>query len=87
MIAGCTKEDSSFQRGEFLDTILSLPPHPPNSGCTKDDLSFQRGELMVVIDDADGDWWYAKHVKTNQEGYVPSNYVAPVRTMIKIIHT
>lgn len=22
------------------------------------------------------DWWYAKSISTNREGYVPSNYVA-----------
>ena len=25
----------------------------------------------------DGDWWQARSVRTGQEGYVPSNYVAP----------
>ena len=32
---------------------------------------------MQVIDSTDGDWWMARSSKTNREGYIPSNYVAP----------
>lgn len=37
-------------------------------------------ELFCVnfLNTSEGDWWQARNIKTNQEGFVPSNYVAPV---------
>jgi len=29
----------------------------------------------------DGDWWYARHMSTNAEGYIPNNYVAAVNAI------
>lgn len=55
---------------------------------TDDDLSFKRNETLEIFDFGDnknvncnsgkiqGDWWYARRVKTNQVGYIPSNYIA-----------
>lgn len=40
------------------------------------DLSFRKGERLLILDDADPDWWLAKHMTTNQKGYIPMNYVA-----------
>jgi len=42
---------------------------------TLEDLSFSKGEILV-INNTDGDWWYAKSQKSDQEGYVPTEYVA-----------
>ena len=42
-----------------------------------EDLSFKKGERLQIINTADGDWWYARSLVTNQEGYIPSTYVAP----------
>ena len=42
-----------------------------------EDLSFKKGERLQIINTADGDWWYARSLITNQEGYIPSTYVAP----------
>eukprot|EP00112_Aurelia_sp_Birch-Aquarium-sp1_P025992 Seg895.5 transcript_id=Seg895.5/GoldUCD/mRNA.D3Y31 product="Tyrosine-protein kinase STK" protein_id=Seg895.5/GoldUCD/D3Y31 len=42
-----------------------------------EDLSFKKGERLQIINTADGDWWYARSLTTNQEGYIPSTYVAP----------
>lgn len=44
---------------------------------TKEDLSFRKGERLQVIDNTDTDWWLAKSLTTFNEGYIPSNYVAP----------
>eukprot|EP00045_Choanoeca_perplexa_P007890 m.72484 g.72484 ORF g.72484 m.72484 type:complete len:499 (+) comp14266_c0_seq1:132-1628(+) len=43
---------------------------------TQDDLGFRKGDVLHVIDDSDGDWWEAVHTKTQQKGYVPSNFIA-----------
>lgn len=45
-----------------------------------DDLSFKKGERLQIIDTTDGDWWYARSLITNNEGYVPSTYVAPEKS-------
>lgn len=41
-----------------------------------DDLQFQTGHRFIILDKSQSDWWYAKSLVTNREGYVPSNYVA-----------
>ena len=38
------------------------------------ELSFERGELLSIISDKDK-WWFVRSKETEQEGYVPSNYV------------
>jgi len=43
---------------------------------TDEDLSFRKGDQLFILN-TDGDWWQARSVRTGQEGYVPSNYVAP----------
>ena len=45
-----------------------------------EDLSFKKGERLQVINTADGDWWYARSLATNAEGYIPSTYVAPEKS-------
>ena len=42
-----------------------------------EDLTFKKGDRLQIINTADGDWWYARSLSTNQEGYIPSTYVAP----------
>ncbi|XP_071491802.1 tyrosine-protein kinase STK-like [Diadema antillarum] len=44
------------------------------------DLSFDKGELLKVFD-TDGEWWLAASASTNLQGYIPSNYVAPVNSL------
>ena len=34
--------------------------------------------LHVIFFCREGDWWRARSAKTGQQGYVPSNYIAPV---------
>lgn len=43
---------------------------------TNEDLSFKKGERLQVVDNTDGDWWLARSLTTQREGYIPSNYVA-----------
>ena len=46
------------------------------SSRTDDDLDFEKGDLLYVLNTDDGDWWYARSKQTEQEGYIPSNYIA-----------
>ncbi|KAG9510884.1 Tyrosine-protein kinase Src42A [Fragariocoptes setiger] len=48
---------------------------------TKEDLEFQEGEHLVIIDDTQGEWWLAKSLTTEKTGYIPSNYVAALRSI------
>lgn len=48
---------------------------------TDEDLSFRKGELLEIINDTQGDWWFARSKTTKQEGYIPSNYVASVKSL------
>lgn len=45
-----------------------------------EDLSFKKSERLQIINTADGDWWYARSLATNKEGYIPSTYVAPEKS-------
>ena len=45
---------------------------------TAEDLSFKKGDKLKVIGPADGDWWMVKSLANSREGYIPSNYVAPL---------
>lgn len=47
----------------------------------EEDLKFQKGEQLEILDDTQGDWWYAVSKKTGEKGYIPSNYVAPLRSI------
>ncbi|KAA0185558.1 Tyrosine-protein kinase [Fasciolopsis buskii] len=40
-----------------------------------DDLAFQKGDTMFVLSDLSVEWWFARHQRTGESGYVPSNYV------------
>ena len=45
-----------------------------------EDLSFKKLERLQIINTSDGDWWYARSLQTNREGYIPSTYVAPEKS-------
>jgi len=48
---------------------------------TDEDLSFKKGEHLEIINDTQGDWWFARSKSTKQEGYIPSNYVAKLKSI------
>lgn len=48
---------------------------------TDEDLSFKKGEHLEVLNDTQGDWWFARSKATKQEGYIPSNYVAKLKSI------
>lgn len=48
---------------------------------TDEDLSFRKGEHLEIINDTQGDWWFARSRTTKKEGYIPSNYVAKFKSL------
>jgi len=48
---------------------------------TAEDLSFKKGEHLIIIDDKQGDWWYARSKSSSREGYIPSNYIAKLQSI------
>ncbi|XP_071807263.1 tyrosine-protein kinase Yes-like [Asterias amurensis] len=47
---------------------------------TEGDLTFDRGDKLWILDFS-GEWWLAKSILTQKEGYVPSNFVAQVKSL------
>ncbi|ELU02041.1 hypothetical protein CAPTEDRAFT_139656, partial [Capitella teleta] len=41
-----------------------------------EELSFNKGDFMEIISECDDGWFQARHLATDQTGYIPSNYVA-----------
>ena len=48
---------------------------------TNEDLSFKKGEHLDILNDTQGDWWFARSKATKLEGYIPSNYVAKLKSI------
>lgn len=48
---------------------------------TDEDLSFKKGEHLEILNDTQGDWWFARSKATKKEGYIPSNYVARLKSI------
>uniref|UniRef100_A0A915KC36 non-specific protein-tyrosine kinase n=1 Tax=Romanomermis culicivorax TaxID=13658 RepID=A0A915KC36_ROMCU len=48
---------------------------------TEEDLSFKKGDLLDIINDSQGEWWYAQSRSTSKCGYIPSNYVARLKSI------
>lgn len=48
---------------------------------TDEDLSFRKGDHLEILNDTQGDWWLAKSKRSRLEGYIPSNYVAKLKSI------
>lgn len=48
---------------------------------TEEDLRFKKGEHLEILDNSQGDWWFARSKKTGLEGYIPRNYVARLESI------
>ncbi len=48
---------------------------------TDEDLSFRKGEYLEILNNTQGDWWFAQSRATKLEGYIPSNYVARLKSI------
>lgn len=52
----------------------------PYEAAHPDDLGFKKGEKMKILEEH-GEWWKAKSLVNDKEGFIPSNYVAQADTM------
>jgi len=41
----------------------------------ENELAFKEGDMFYVSNTDDPNWWYAEHVESSYEGYIPTNYV------------
>ena len=50
---------------------------------TNEDLSFKKGEVLELVDDSQGDWWFARIVTLDvvSQGYIPSNFLAKAKSL------
>ena len=48
---------------------------------TDEDLSFKKGDHLEILNDTQGDWWFARSKASKNEGYIPSNYVAKLKSI------
>jgi len=48
---------------------------------TEEDLTFKKKDILEILNDNQGDWWYARCRATRLEGYIPSNYVAECKSL------
>lgn len=48
---------------------------------TDEDLSFKKGNQLEILNDTQGDWWFARSLVTGQEGFIPSNYIAKSKSL------
>ena len=86
--AGAT---SSRNEATVKSSVPKLPPKEPSfplfvgkydyNSPIDNDLSFKKGDLLYIINTDEGDWWYARSKHTNQEGYIPNNYVVEFKSL------
>jgi len=76
--AGGTPSRDSPEASPGLPQFVALYDYEAR---TIEDLSFKKGEIVEIINDTQGDWWYARSRTTRLEGYIPSNYVAKVKSL------
>ncbi|XP_019860990.1 PREDICTED: tyrosine-protein kinase SRK3-like [Amphimedon queenslandica] len=49
-------------------------------GQNSDELTLKKGEVLKVVKyDEDNEWWYMHSLRTDKEGYVPINYIIPIK--------
>lgn len=89
------KEPNSAYNETVRPSVPPPPPEDPSTvhgaplyvakydydARTDEDLGFKKGELLYILDDSEGNWWKARSKVSNKEGYVPNNYIAPVKTL------
>ena len=72
---------SAFKKVENKDSAkVFVALYDYDSGRDKD-LSFKKRDRLVIIDDTHPDIWFARNIRTNQEGYIISNYVAKLNSI------
>ncbi|KAE9416183.1 hypothetical protein Angca_007733 [Angiostrongylus cantonensis] len=91
-MGGCAgKRVRKPAEGEVYAVTKIQPSASPNTSCfvalfdydarTDDDLSFKKGEVLEILNDMQGEWWFARHKASGETGYVPSNYIAKEKSI------
>lgn len=78
--SGASRQDPALAA---MKTFVALYDYDAR---TDEDLSFKKGDLLEILNDTQGDWWYARAKSSRApgaklEGYIPSNYVARVKSL------
>lgn len=90
-MGGCVgKKVKKPTEGE-VHVVTKIQPSAPNTlyfvalfdydARTDDDLSFKKNEVLEILNDMQGDWWFARHKASGKTGYIPSNYVAKEKSI------
>eukprot|EP00051_Salpingoeca_urceolata_P018662 m.264115 g.264115 ORF g.264115 m.264115 type:complete len:686 (-) comp19247_c6_seq8:39-2096(-) len=70
--------DALVEQGENIFVALY-----DYSARTDNEMSFAKGEKLQVRRNDNVNWWEAESLKTHKVGWVPSNYVAPYKSLEK----
>ncbi|OTF77039.1 hypothetical protein BLA29_001422 [Euroglyphus maynei] len=71
----CTNSSSNTSNAKIFVALYDYDAR------TDEDLSFKKGEHLEIINDTQGDWWLAMSRVTKLQGYIPSNYVAKLKSI------
>lgn len=71
-----TNQRTNNEESKILIALYDYEPR------TKEDLAIRKGEHLVAISlEPNGLWWMAQSKSTKQIGYVPTNYVAELKSL------
>lgn len=45
---------------------------------SSNDITILKGDKLVVTDTSNQDWYYAANLRTEESGYVPTNYISVI---------
>uniref|UniRef100_A0A3Q0R6J9 Tyrosine-protein kinase n=1 Tax=Amphilophus citrinellus TaxID=61819 RepID=A0A3Q0R6J9_AMPCI len=73
----CVPDPTHLNQMGVNKIVIGLYPY---EAVHPDDLGFKKGDKMKILEEH-GEWWKAKSLVTNKEGFIPCNYVAEADTM------
>ena len=69
----CNSDEVHLSSDSQEKVYVALYPYKAR---TDNDLSFEKGERLLVLNREDEGWWFARSLKSQEEGYIPKNYVS-----------
>lgn len=57
--------------------MKALYDFKPDPSCL-DELRIQKGDIIVLLAEADKNWWKGRNKSTNKEGLFPANHVQKI---------
>lgn len=67
--------------------LYDFEPSNLSDDTKNNELPFRDGDQLRILrrgDENENEWWWARHETTQQEGYVPRNYLGVCYQIIKI---